>query len=301
MAVGTRCISGALFCHRHELALVVITIIWGATFTIIHEAMKHCGPLFFVGVRYLTGGALALLLFRNSLKGLTARELVAGVAIGVSIVFGLGFLGAGLKTISSSRSAFITALYVPMVPLLQWLVLRRLPRLMSWIGIGLAFTGLMFVAGPGTGEQALGCGELYTLLGAFAIAAQIILIGRFAAEVDSRRVTVVQLLVAGGLATLATPLAGEELPTVSWGWLVSALGLGVASVLIQLAMNWAQKNVSPTRATVIYAAEPVWGGLFGYAAGDRLPPLGILGGVFIVAGVLVSELKPRKRERNQVG
>lgn len=29
----------------------------------------------------------------------------------------------GLQTISSSKSAFITAMYVPLVPLLQWLCL----------------------------------------------------------------------------------------------------------------------------------------------------------------------------------
>jgi drug/metabolite transporter (DMT)-like permease len=65
--------------------------------------------------------------------------------------------------------------------------------------------------------------------------------------------------------------------------------------VIQLTMNWAQRSVSPTRATVIYAGEPVWGGIVGRLAGDRLPGLAIAGAVFIIAGVLVSELRPRSR------
>jgi drug/metabolite transporter (DMT)-like permease len=62
-------------------------------------------------------------------------------------------------------------------------------------------------------------------------------------------------------------------------------------------MNWAQRSVSPTRATVIYTGEPVWAGIFGRIAGERLPLLALVGAAFIVAGVLVSELK-LKRKKN---
>ena len=60
-------------------------------------------------------------------------------------------------------------------------------------------------------------------------------------------------------------------------------------------MNWAQRSVSPTRAPGIYTGEPVWAGIFGRMAGERLPLLAILGGLFIVVGVLVSELKLKKK------
>jgi drug/metabolite transporter (DMT)-like permease len=106
-------------------------------------------------------------------------------------------------------------------------------------------------------------------------------------------VTVVQLLVAGGLSFAGMPFAGEAIPAFSWVWLVAALALGASSCLIQLTMNWAQRSVSPTRATIIYSAEPVWGGVIGRLAGDRLPTLALVGAALIVAGTLVSELRPR--------
>ncbi|MFW9327020.1 EamA family transporter, partial [Glaesserella parasuis] len=77
----------------------------------------------------------------------------------------------------------------------------------------------------------------------------------------------------------------------SWVWLSAAVAMACASILIQLTMNWAQKSLSPTRATVIYASEPVWAGIVGRMAGDRLPGLAILGAALIVGGVLVSELR----------
>ncbi|CAB5516584.1 hypothetical protein LMG26857_05662 [Achromobacter anxifer] len=64
-------------------------------------------------------------------------------------------------------------------------------------------------------------------------------------------------------------------------------------------MNWAQKSVSPTRATVIYAGEPVWGGIVGRLAGDRLPALALVGAGLIVAGVLASEAKFARRKKPQ--
>lgn len=281
---------------RQELALILITMVWGATFVVVHAAMRHSGPMFFVGLRFVTAALLGALVFWRAMRGLTRQELLAGSAIGASIFIGYGLQTYGLQTISSSQSAFITAMYVPLVPLLQWLVLRRPPHAMSLLGVAFAFTGLVLLAGPeaGLGLQ-MEVGEWATLLGALGIAGEVILIGFFAGKVDVRRVTVVQLLVAGLLAWLAMPLAGEALPAFSWVWLLAAVGMACSSIVIQLVMNWAQKTVSPTRATLIYAGEPVWGGVAGRLAGDRLPPLAIAGAVLIVIGVLVSEWRPRRR------
>lgn len=276
---------------REEMVLIGITMLWGTTFLIVHTAMQYSGALFFVGLRFMVAGAGGWLLFARTMRDLNRRELGAGALIGLAICLGYGLQTYGLRTITSSQSAFITALYVPIVPLLQMVVLRRMPHIMSWIGIALAFAGLVLLAGPKAGHIGLSTGEMATLLSAVAIAAEIILISRFAHGVDSRRVTVVQLLAAGVFSWAAMPLAGEGVPAFSPVWLVAAVGLGLASTLIQLAMNWAQKTVSPTRATVIYAGEPVWGGIVGRIAGDRLPALAMLGGVLILLGVLVSELR----------
>ncbi|OWG19031.1 EamA family transporter [Delftia sp. K82] len=276
---------------RQELALIAVTMVWGGTFLVVHLAMQYSGPLFFVGLRFVTAGLIGLLVFRKAMAGLTRTELVAGIAIGASIFLGYGLQTFGLQTISSSKSAFLTALYVPLVPLVQWLVMGKPPRLMSWIGIGLAFTGLMLVAGPESGGMELNVGEMATMLSTLAIAAEVLLIGHFAGKVDARRVTTVQLLAAGVMALLAMPVAGESVPDFSWVWLSAAVTMACASILIQLTMNWAQKSLSPTRATVIYASEPVWAGIVGRMAGDRLPGLAILGAALIVGGVLVSELR----------
>lgn len=279
---------------KAELVLVFITMLWGGTFLLVHNVMTVSGPMFFVGLRFAAAALFVGVVSARALPGLTFTELKAGILIGVSIMLGYGLQTMGLQTISSSQSAFITALYVPFVPLLQWLVLGRRPGLMPSLGICLAFTGLMLLAGPEGGSLHFSEGELVTLVSAVAIAGEIILISRYAGQVDVRRVTVVQLATASLLAFLMIVPTQERLPDFSWLLLASAVGLGAMSAVIQVAMNWAQKSVSPTRATLIYAGEPVWAGIVGRIAGERLPGVALFGGMLIVIAVVVSELKVRR-------
>lgn len=279
---------------KAELALIGVTMLWGGTFLIVHQAMLHSGPLFFVGLRFATAALVTALAAGRALKGVTREEWIAGVAIGVPIFLGYSLQSWGLQTIPSTTSAFITACYVPLVPLFQWLILRRAPGLMSWVGVAFAFAGLLLVAGPQDGLS-LGVGEWLTLISTLAIALEIVLISRWAGKVDVLRVTTIQLGVTAALSFAMMVPMGEAMPSFSWFVLLSACGLGVASALIQIVMNWAQRTVSATRATVIYAGEPVWAGIIGRIAGDRLPPLALLGGVLIVVGVIASEVKLKRQ------
>jgi len=278
---------------KAECVLVLITMVWGGTFLLVQHAMTVSGPMFFVGLRFAAAAAIVALFSWRQLRELTLFELKAGSFIGVAIMLGYGLQTVGLQTIPSSQSAFITALYVPFVPLLQWLVLGRRPGLMPSIGIMLAFTGLMLLSGPSGAALNFSPGEIATLISAIAIAAEIILISTYAGQVDVRRVTVVQLAATSVLSFLLVVPTGETLPDFSWTLLVTALGLGAASAAIQVAMNWAQKSVSPTRATLIYAGEPVWAGIVGRIAGERLPAIALVGAGLIVAAVIVSELKTK--------
>ncbi len=245
---------------RQEALLIMITMFWGGTFLAVQYAVSLSGPLFFVGLRFATAALAVGLLSLRTLRGLTWLEVKAGVAIGVAIALGYGLQTWGLQTISSSKSAFITAMYLPLVPLLQWLCLGRMPGVMSCVGIVLAFIGLILLAGPENNLLALGVGEMITLASAVAIAAEIILISAWAGKVDVRRVTVVQLATASLVAFAAMKPAGESVPSLTPALLGVALGLGIFSAIIQVTMNWAQRSVSPTRATLIYTGEPVWAG-----------------------------------------
>jgi drug/metabolite transporter (DMT)-like permease len=80
---------------------------------------------------------------------------------------------------------------------------------------------------------------------------------------------------------------------VPHGWTVwgALLVTGIfASAFAFLVQTWAQRELSATRTALVFAAEPVFAGLFGFLlAGDRLGALGWAGCGLILAGIVVSE------------
>ena len=281
-----------------QLALILITLLWGGTFLAVQYALNFSSPMFFVGCRFAVAAVVIWLISLKALRGLNRNETLAGTAIGALIAIGYGTQTIALQSILSSESAFLTALYVPLVPILMWLIFHKRPSLMVWLGTTLAFTGLLLLTGNSFSTIQFNDGQTLTLICALAVALEIILIGYFARKVNLRRVTVVQLAVASVLCFASMPLLGEHtLPNFSWPLLLLVVGLGLTSALIQFVMNWAQRMVDPTRATIIYAGEPVWAALFGRMAGERLPLLALFGGLLVVLGVLVSEVKFIKRNK----
>lgn len=277
-----------------QLALILITAIWGGSFITVQYGLNFSSPILFVALRFAAAALAVTALSWKYLNNFKQKEVFAGFCIGMVVALGYGLQTIGLKTISSSESAFLTALYVPLVPILMWLIFKKAPHVMTWLGVLLAFFGLVFLTGNGFGVIQLHFGQIITLLSSIAIAFEIILIGYFAGQVNIHRVTVLQLFFASLVCFLIAPCVGEtQLPAFHWQLLIVLCALGCASAGIQLVMNWAQRMVNPSQAAIIYAGEPMWAALFGRIAGERLPVLALLGGLLVVFGVIVSEWRPK--------
>jgi drug/metabolite transporter (DMT)-like permease len=96
------------------------------------------------------------------------------------------------------------------------------------------------------------------------------------------------------MSALALGLAyalGQRLPPVEPVWLACAIFLGAASALLQVSVNWAMGSVPATRATLIYATEPVWAAGFGALAGERMGAGALLGSGLILAALIVNRPK----------
>lgn len=287
-------ISSSVPSKLPQIALILITIIWGASFITVQYGLNFSSPIIFVAFRFAAAAIAVALISLKSLKTVNLKEIMAGASIGAVIALGYGTQTIGLQSISSSESAFLTALYVPLVPILMWMFFKHRPHFMTGLGTILAFVGLVFLTGNGFGSIQLQFGQFITILGSIAIALEIILIGHFAGEVNIRRVTVLQLIFASIFCFIMAPMIGEtQLPHWNWTLVIILVSLGIASAVIQLVMNWAQRAVDPSQAAIIYSGEPVWAALIGRIAGERLPFLALIGGALVVLGVVISEWRPR--------
>jgi len=277
-----------------ELALIAITFMWGGTFLIVHNAVAFGGVLAFVAARFAIAALVGALICRRQILAMTKAELVTGMRIGASIFGGYALQTYGSMHIPSSKSAFITAFYVPIVPLLQWLFTKHRPHLVVWVAVSMAFLGLLLLTGTDALSMKFGIGEVMTALGAMAIAVEITLISRVSARMNVMRVTIVQLATASLIALLLMPVMGEAAPPLSTTFVLSVIALGCASTAIQYVMNWAQKRISATKATLIYAGEPVWAAVVGRIAGEQMPGTAIGGALLIVCAGILSEWRPKR-------
>ena len=275
-----------------SLALLLVSALWGGTFVLIKEGLGDASPLLFVGLRFL----LAALVTAAGVRSREAwrRALPAGIPLGIVLFLGYATQTQGLVTTTPSRSAFLTGLCVPLVPLWSAALLRRFPSASSLMGLVLALPGLWFLTSPGAGEVTPG--DLWTLGCAVCFALHVVLVARWAGTADTLPLVSVQLGTTAVLALIASP-ALEATHATATTRLVLAIVL--TGVLATAGTTWLQMRyqprLDPTRAGLLYTMEPVFAAVFAAWWGEPIPRLAALGGALIVAGAVVSEAGARRK------
>ncbi len=284
-----------------QLVLVFVTLLWGGTFLTLQIALQWADPVVVVAMRFSMATLMFLLIIRQQLFQIKRNDWIAGSVVGLCI-FGVYTLQTiGLETIPSSTSAFLTGLYVAFVPLLQWIVLRKRLQWPVIVGVIMAFTGMSLLANPFQMEFANNLGEWLTVLSAFICAIEILTVGAFAPKCNPLHLAFTQMLTVAALANITlllhTPIRETQW---TWGLWLSVGALAACVAFIQFVIGWALKKVDALRATLIYSLEPVFAGVFGWLAGERLGIMGLSGGALIVIAVLISAYKPKKKETSGV-
>ena len=286
--------------RRAEAALIVNTVIWGATFTLVKGALEGVSPILFLALRFsvATVGLAAFFRWRGG-KGWARRELRAGGAwragclTGAFLFSGYLLQTQGLRFTTAPKSAFVTGLSCVMVPLLGALVYRSRPRFSEVVGVLVASAGLGLMTLPGA-VGSIGLGDLLTLLGALGFAAYVVALGHFSEHMSFESLSVWQV---GSAALLSLALCGwAEKPRLEWRPVVvcAILITGIlATALAFTVQAWAQQFTTATRTALIYLLEPVFAWMTSYVlAGENLTGRGAVGAVLILGGVMMVELKP---------
>jgi drug/metabolite transporter (DMT)-like permease len=280
-----------------EAALMGITMLWGGTFLIIKLALVEGGAVGLVGFRFALGALLLAVIGRPGWP--TRREWIGGLFIGSALFAGYGLQALGLTTIASSRSAFFTALYIPLVPLLQFTFFKKPPGWSGFAGAVLAFAGVVMLSHPSGETLHFSVGDLLTIACAVGCALEIILLSHFAPDCNPQRLAMVEMAVVALLSLIFISATGQGIPWHYWPfWMWTGI-LGVATSLIMFAQAWGQAKVPALRATLIYAMEPVWAGIVGAVAGEAMGWQTLTGAGLIFAAVLVDAVKKLVPVRDQ--
>ena len=282
---------------RSDLLLLVTAAIWGFAFVAQRLGMEHLEPLTFNGVRFLMGSLALVPVVRWRGRSHAAapwrQDLRRGTVLGLVLCGGATLQQWGVVFTTAGKAGFITGLYVVLVPILGLAVGQRTHR-RTWVGAALAVGGMYLLTMTGPLRMALGDGLVF--IGAFFWASHVLLIGRWATRTDPVRLAALQFGVCG----LVSALVGFPLEQPSTGAILATavplLYAGLASTAIAYTLQVvAQRHAPPAHAAIILSLEAVFAVLGGMLVlGESLAGRGLIGCALMLAGMIVSQLEPRR-------
>ncbi len=278
---------------RAEIALALVSLVWGATFVLVKNALADISTVLFLGLRFGIASLILGAVYRARGGRITRKGVGAGILVGSLLYSGYLLQTFGLKYTSPATSGFITGLYVPMVPMLSAAIYRRPPGVSEWMGVTLAAIGMSLLTLQ-SAHLRVGIGELLTLGCAFAFAWHMLALAHYSRKLGTDWLAFIQIASCAviGLSSFAfvEPVVLRWTPAV-------ILALGVTSIfataLAFWIQTWGQARTTATRAAVIFALEPVFAWLTSWLLeGEILTARAVAGATCILVGILLVELKP---------
>ena len=277
-----------------NLLLLAVALIWGSAFVAQAHGTEHLGSFTFTGIRFLFGvcvvAPLALrdlrLIARRTVKP-AQRDMAGVLMLGLLLALGAVFQQIGITGTTVTNAGFLTALYVPLVPLISWLIMRARPHWSVWPASAGCLVGTWMLSGAGT--LSLSVGDAWVIASSLFWALHVIFVGRVADRLAAPfLVACGQFLVAGVVCMIWAAFT----ETISLAALREAtlpiLYTGIISVgFAYTGQVVAQRYADAADAAIILSAETLFAALFGFLLmGDRLGAMGATGCALIFVCII---------------
>lgn len=275
---------------KADLSLLLVTVVWGASFPVISLLLKYIHPYSFIAIRYFLSGAILAIIFHKRFKHINKKTINSAVIIGIALFLGSVFQVVGLVYTTPSKSGFITGLYVVVVPIIMAVMYKVIPDAKTTMGIIFALIGLGVISIDSTLK--INPGDFLTLLCAIAFAFQIILVDKYIKDVDIILVTCIETLVAGILGFVPAVIVENLSFTINLTFMLCMIFMVVfCTIGAYMIQNKMQPYTNPTHAAIIFLGEPVFGAIFSMIFGDKLTGKTLAGCALILLGMIIINIK----------
>lgn len=297
--------------------MLLAALIWGAAFVAQSVGMETLGPFTFSAIRIFMG-AFALLpvaLLKDNVQKrksslsasrpfFTKRELIYGSLMGGAFFIACNLQQYSLTYTTPGKAAFITALYIVLVPVSGVFMKKRVSPFL-WGGVALAFVGLYFLCVTPS-EGGINLGDVLAFGGSLFFTIQILLIERSGDEVDGVKLSLIQFFVCGIFSTVMMLLFEKPTWQGVWAALIPLLYAGVLSGGVAYTLQIiAQKQLDTTLASLLMSMESVFAVLTAWLIlKESMTAREIFGCVVMFVAILFAQLisreKPARAEGNEV-
>lgn len=292
-----------------NLLLLAVAMVWGSAFVAQAHGMDGLEPFTFTGIRFLVGVCVVAPLAWRDWRLTAARDLPPGrsdlygvVSLGLLLTLGAVFQQIGIVSTTVTNAGFLTALYVPLVPLLSWFIVKARPHWSVWPTSMGCLIGTWMLSGAG--QVSLGVGDSWVIASSLFWALHVIFVGRIAERIRAPFLVAwgqflvcgIACMVWGGLTETIT-LAGirqAAIPILYTG--IVSVGFAYTGQVV------GQRYAEASDAAIILSAETLFAAVFGFLLmGDRLSTTGIVGCALIFSCIIAVQLMPMMMTPKGVG
>ena len=283
------------------ICALITTFIWGTAFIAQDTGMDNIGPLTFNAARFFIGFItvlpIAFLLEKRKIikninldKKLFFKYLIL---MSLSLFLGTYLQQTSLLYTNVANAAFFTVFYVPLVPIILFIIYKIKVHWSIWPSILLCIIGVYFLSDFSNSEILLGDGLV--ILCSIFWALHIIFAGKFMEKFNIPVFFASIQAILVGTYSLIFALFFEEInfsKIILENYSIIYAGFLSGGIAFTLQM-YAQKNIEETPAAIIYSLEGVFAALAGWIILNQMLDLNnIIGCFLILVAVILSQITP---------
>lgn len=297
---------------KSDICLLGAALVWGFAFVAQRDSMDTLGPFLYSAIRMFLGSAALVPVFiitekikekneghtkTDEEKSATRKNLITGgFMAGIAIFFAANMQQVGLVSTDAGKTAFITALYILLVPIIGIFVKQR-TNINNWIGAVLGAAGLYFLCV--TAQFTVAKGDIIVFIGAFGWAVHILIIDYFAPKVNAAKLTCVQFVVAGFISLIVSFIFEDNTFAAVIACAPSLLYTGIMSSAVGFTLQVVgQKNAKPTTASILMSMESVFGAVAGFLfLNETMQNRELIGCILMLSAVIIAQLPAKNKDK----
>ena len=283
-----------------SIGLILTAAIWGFAFVIVKDSLDYIGPIWMMAARFSIAAIALSLVYIKKLRTITRGIFLKGAWTGTFLFLGYAFQTVGCNYTTAGKNAFLTAVYVILIPFFAWPIFKKKPRLLSVFAAAMALWGIGLLAlKKEDGAFSMNIGDALTLLCGIFYALHIVWTSAFNKKDDPILLTIVQFFFAALFSWILAPFYDGAFPAAQMALfrvVLSVLYLGIFSTLVAFVLqNVCLKYMDSSLASLFLSLESVFGVLFGAIfLSERLAPVMILGCALIFLAITIANLSERE-------
>lgn len=278
--------------------LLFAAMAWGSGFAVTKGALEQLPPYLIMALRFGMATLVMLPFVYRRLRAAPRRVWIIGLPIGLFVFLGHLFQFLGMQYITAGKSAFLSAVYVVLVPFIVWGLRGAKPSGRHIAACCLCLFGVGMISLDG--NLTAGVGEWLTLLGGVCFALQIACISRYAEGCDMLVVTWLSVAVSAVCSLPAVLLTDWQTTVLSPQGMLSAAYLAVVCSALAFSAQYTGLKYTPSAvATILLSLESVFGCLTGVLfLHETVSGRMLVGCVIILVSLLLGSMPDKIQHKN---